>query len=788
DEATASLIKWHQEQQAGGQFAHEIDEARKALVSLNAELPKTAKLTEFFTVLQTATGVNLLGLLPKSLKETLDKTNELADAIKAAEADRTATINKAVADRDHAYVQDLANLVSSDHATAQEYQTALALIKGFQDALTHLTATNPSDVAGRTGLIKDITALKEALHLDVLDDVNASMAQADATMKRFDATTVQTAKDLAPLKAVYDDTAGAIARFTKATQDSLNAQKIKPAKIPDDPQIQAIKYKQEMEQIWRDGIGKITTDGFKSFQDFFDDVFQLFSRLMQRMQAEGKASGLGYQLLGAGAAGISGGLTGYQVGLASGGNYATGGFGGAVSGAATGFAIAGPLGAAVGGLAGLAGGILGAGKAAEQAAAQMRQLRESLDASLTAVRVKLGDISDEQGQIEATHIQFQQLRDQLLATKPTMSDYERGLADINDLEARRIQQIKDEAKAVNDANNARIQQMVEESARETAALRLQEALAAFQEFSDQQQASLQLLAASRAAAQRDAENYAQQQLDATQKLLSVAEDQLSTQKDLVDGLQRTVDALRNYQDSLKLDNNLSPLTPEDRYLEAKRQYDVVAAQAAAGDQNAAQKLPDYANAFLQESRSMFASSDRYVQDYKQVQAFIGTLTVQYDDQLSVAKDQLDVLVRQADTLTALVGIQQEMLDRIAHPERYEDHTHDYEKNAYDQYDRHPNDPNFGYPGPGPIAPLPRIPNPGGRTTPAIGASSIGATPSNDFANESRVNTLIRATIASGKATESRLVELSQQNASLSTEIQLSRGIADGNADRTVRRI
>ena len=88
DEATAALIKWHREQQAGGQFAQEIEEARKALVSLNAELPKTAGLPSFFTVLATSTGINLLGLLPKSLKDVIDGTNELSDALRAADAEQ----------------------------------------------------------------------------------------------------------------------------------------------------------------------------------------------------------------------------------------------------------------------------------------------------------------------------------------------------------------------------------------------------------------------------------------------------------------------------------------------------------------------------------------------------------------------------------------------------------------------------------------------------------------------------------------------------------------------------
>jgi hypothetical protein len=46
---------------------------------------------------------------------------------------------------------------------------------------------------------------------------------------------------------------------------------------------QAKKYSDDMAKIWRDGIAKITTDGFKSFLDFAEDLNRLFTRLMDKM-------------------------------------------------------------------------------------------------------------------------------------------------------------------------------------------------------------------------------------------------------------------------------------------------------------------------------------------------------------------------------------------------------------------------------------------------------------------------------------------------------------------------
>lgn len=146
------------------------------------------------------------------------------------------------------------------------------------------------------------------------------------------------------------------------------------------------EYEQQVQQLWTRGIEEIATHGLQSFTSFFDQVLNLFRRLMVQMQQAGKTSGTGYQLLGLASAGISGGLAGYQLGQSTG--YLGGILGGAGSGALAGGQIPGGAGAIIGGLAGAAGGLLGAAdaqsKAAEQLQAAADALRSKSDAFIAA--------------------------------------------------------------------------------------------------------------------------------------------------------------------------------------------------------------------------------------------------------------------------------------------------------------------------------------------------------------------------------------------------------------------
>lgn len=200
-----------------------------------------------------------------------------------------------------------------------------------------------------------------------------------------------------------------------------------------------VKHMRELGQIWREGIGNIVTDGLKSFQDFSEDVYRLFSRLMKKLEADGKTNSLGYKLLGIGSAAIAGASTGY-----SSGDIGLGILSGGLAGAQFG-----PIGATVGAFAGLTGALFGGAKAARERREAEEQLRQSLDSSVTQIKNQLGIISDLDTQLAAIHTQFDQLRQQvndLLHDRAiTRFDAADRIAELNALEQRAVAQAQIQA-------------------------------------------------------------------------------------------------------------------------------------------------------------------------------------------------------------------------------------------------------------------------------------------------------------------------------------------------------
>lgn len=214
------------------------------------------------------------------------------------------------------------------------------------------------------------------------------------------------------------------------------------------------KYSADMQKEWLRGIEQITSHGLTSFRSFFEEVNQMFSRLLAKMVEAGKASGFGGALLGGASAAIGGGLAGYSIGSGSAsGNRGSAGLFGAAAGAASGAMVGSvvpvvgtAIGAAVGAVAGFVGGIIGAGHAADLSAHEMDNLRKSLATSISDIKAQLS--GDTLGSALASlHAQFDALRkaaEDAYAYGANEAERNRKLAELNALEAQRIQQIKDQ--------------------------------------------------------------------------------------------------------------------------------------------------------------------------------------------------------------------------------------------------------------------------------------------------------------------------------------------------------
>jgi len=116
-----------------------------------------------------------------------------------------------------------------------------------------------------------------------------------------------------------------------------------------------------------------------------------------------------------------------------------------------------------------------------------------------------------------------------------------------------------------------------------------------------------------------------------------------------DAISSTIDRLTSFASSLKniresaLLGGLSPLSPQQKYVEAKAQYEAVLAAARGGDADAQSNYQAAFNSFLTASRAVFASSGQYQYDFDYAQASTAEAERWANAQVDVGKAQLDVL-------------------------------------------------------------------------------------------------------------------------------------------------
>ena len=119
-----------------------------------------------------------------------------------------------------------------------------------------------------------------------------------------------------------------------------------------------------------------------------------------------------------------------------------------------------------------------------------------------------------------------------------------------------------------------------------------------------------------------------------------------------DALQSTISRMGTFATSLRnlnksaLLSGLSPLSPQQKYAEARAQYEAVAAAARGGDEKAQDRYQDAYTAFLEASRVVNASSGGYQKDFDYAQAMTDEVAKWAGDQVDVGQAQLDMLKSQ----------------------------------------------------------------------------------------------------------------------------------------------
>lgn len=155
----------------------------------------------------------------------------------------------------------------------------------------------------------------------------------------------------------------------------------------------------------------------------------------------------------------------------------------------------------------------------------------------------------------------------------------------------------------------------------------------------------------------EARKYADALATAEDNLRSAYEREASVFRSTIEQFTRFAVELRKFKDGLLL-GNLSTLSPEAKYAEARRQFESVANRAKLGDADAIGLLQGVSQAFLEASQGYYASTADYVADFLKVSEVLDSTASVAERHVSIAQQQLNALTNQ---VSALITINQSVL-------------------------------------------------------------------------------------------------------------------------------
>ncbi len=127
------------------------------------------------------------------------------------------------------------------------------------------------------------------------------------------------------------------------------------------------------------------------------------------------------------------------------------------------------------------------------------------------------------------------------------------------------------------------------------------------------------------------------------------ETQLAESQRLAEQFSSIADRLEETARSLRT-SAASPLSPEEKYREARRQFEDVSRRARLGDVDALEQLDDVSKTFLDLSREYYASTSAYAADFASVEAALGLGAETARRQESIASAQASYAKAQLDAL------------------------------------------------------------------------------------------------------------------------------------------
>jgi Skp family chaperone for outer membrane proteins len=132
---------------------------------------------------------------------------------------------------------------------------------------------------------------------------------------------------------------------------------------------------------------------------------------------------------------------------------------------------------------------------------------------------------------------------------------------------------------------------------------------------------------------------------------------------VIDKLKQFSDNIRKFRDGLVLSAS-SPLTPQQQLAAAASQFETTIKKAMSGDATAQGNVTDAAQAYLDNARTMYASSDAYTAVFQKVEDELAKVQDFADNGVSDAQKQLDTMTDQLTSLNTLNGTATDILSSL----------------------------------------------------------------------------------------------------------------------------
>jgi hypothetical protein len=140
--------------------------------------------------------------------------------------------------------------------------------------------------------------------------------------------------------------------------------------------------------------------------------------------------------------------------------------------------------------------------------------------------------------------------------------------------------------------------------------------------------------------------------EATSQLQAAYDKEAAAINEVIDRTKNFITSIKQFREAMKI-NDTSPLGPKERLDEAAKQFRDLAAKAGAGDEEAMGQLTQISQAYLDEARSYYASSEAYFEIWKEVDRTLEKTQGLSQENMNTAEQQLKALNASVDGIISV---------------------------------------------------------------------------------------------------------------------------------------